>query len=98
MKVKGTADTTISRGRVVWDGKSLDCVNGSGQYISRENYGFSFERIALREKQRNMRHVSVDRSSKEDRSSLEDKNHSLATDLEIANDKIKQLKYEVDRL
>ena len=88
MKVKGSADTTISRGRVVWDGKSLDCASGSGQYISRETYGFPFERIGQREKQRNARHVSVDRDSKEDARSLEDKNQGLATDLEIANDKI----------
>jgi hypothetical protein len=63
--------------------------------VGRENYGFPFERIGQREKQRNSRQVAVDRDSKEDSRSLEDKNHSLATDLEIANDKIKQLKDEV---
>ena len=63
MKVKGNADKTISRGRVLWDGKNLSCVQGSGEYIARENMGFSFEKIAMRDKQRDLKYQPVNREN-----------------------------------
>mmetsp|Transcript_11369 Transcript_11369/g.8346 ORF Transcript_11369/g.8346 Transcript_11369/m.8346 type:complete len:173 (+) Transcript_11369:968-1486(+) len=52
MKVKGSAATTISGGKVLWDGKTVADNKGNGRYLRREPYGFSFEKIPIREKVR----------------------------------------------
>jgi hypothetical protein len=94
MRVKGLAQTTLSGGRVVYNEGIVHSKPGSGRYISRENYGFSYERVIPREAMRKIRETPVDRSGKGPSApvTMADKLKQLQTELEISQDIIKQLK------
>lgn len=62
MKVKGNADVTICRGKVVWKDGKLTTEKGSGKFVKRQPYGYPFERITVLEKLRNEFEVPVDRT------------------------------------
>ena len=68
MKVRGLTQTTFSAGRVVYNDGIITSSPGSGRYIPRENYGFAYERIPLRDAQRRIKETPVDRSGKGPRS------------------------------
>jgi len=61
MKVKGTADVTISNGKIVYKDGKLN-TNNSGRFIARKPFGYSFERISELLKQRDPRNFKVERS------------------------------------
>jgi hypothetical protein len=44
----------------------LNCEKGSGKYLSRELYGFPFERIHVLDQQRELRQIPIDRTTKEE--------------------------------
>jgi dihydropyrimidinase len=91
LRVKGLAQTTISGGRVVYNEGVVTSQPGSGRYIGRGTYGFAYERIAPRDVQRKIKETPVDRSGKVTEATLSEKVKQLKTELEIANDQVKQL-------
>ena len=46
MEVSGVATTTISRGRKVWDGSTLNVEEGTGQYVDRPTFPPVFDAVA----------------------------------------------------
>jgi len=42
MRVTGTADVTITGGRVVWENGKFNSKPGSGRYYPREPFGYAF--------------------------------------------------------
>eukprot|EP00124_Ichthyophonus_hoferi_P000883 Ihof_evm7s38 gene=Ihof_evmTU7s38 len=51
MKVRGVAETTISRGRVVWEDNRLTTQRGSGRFIPTPTYSkYVYDRVMMREK------------------------------------------------
>jgi hypothetical protein len=59
--------------------------------VGRGTYGFAYERIAPRDVQRKIKETPVDRTGKVTEATLSEKVKQLKTELEIANDQIKQL-------
>ena len=98
LRVKGLTQTTLSGGRVVFDEGKVHSKPGSGRYIARENYGFSYERVIPKEEMRKIRETPVDRSGKGPSSpaTMSDKLKQLQTELEISQDIIKQLKQQLE--
>lgn len=64
MRVRGLTQTTLSAGRVVYNDGVITSTPGSGRYITRDNYGFAYERIPARDAQRRIKETPVDRSGK----------------------------------
>ena len=95
LKVKGLAETTIAGGRVVFDHGVSTSTPGSGRFVSRNPYGFAYERIPLRDAARKLRETPVDRTNTPTTESMTDKIKTLQTDLDIANDQVKQLKQQL---
>jgi dihydropyrimidinase len=46
MEVSGVAATTISRGRVLWDGSHLNVEEGTGRYVDRPTFPPVFDAVA----------------------------------------------------
>ena len=90
MKVKGLTQTTISGGRIVFEDGVLKSQPGSGKFVPRENYGFAYEKIPALDAMRKIRETPVDRNTKKTES-LEERVKKLSSELDISNDKIKQL-------
>lgn len=61
MTVCGCAVVTISRGRVVWASGALHCQPGHGRYIPRTPFGYAFEAITARDRQRSAQEIAVPR-------------------------------------
>lgn len=62
MKVTGVADVTVTGGRVVWEDGKFNSTPGSGRYVSREPFGYTFERVKKYDDYRDPRKLMVDRS------------------------------------
>lgn len=69
---------------------------GTGRFVGRTPYGFAYERIPLRDAARRLRETPVDRSgASTSTQSMTDKVKTLQTELDIANDQVKQLKQQI---
>lgn len=95
MKVKGLAQTTFSAGRLVYNEGIITSTPGSGRFITRENYGFAYERVHLRDLQRKIRETPVDRSGAK-KEAPEETITKLQTKLDISQEKIKKLERELE--
>jgi dihydropyrimidinase len=62
IKVRGLAEKTFVRGNMVFNEGKVLSTPGSGRYVTRENYGFPFERIESLDEMRRIREIPVDRS------------------------------------
>lgn len=61
MKVHGVCETTVVRGKVVWENNKLVCEQGYGRYVNRPAFAMPFEGIAQRDKIRDERQFKVER-------------------------------------
>jgi dihydropyrimidinase len=61
MEVHGCADTTISRGDVVFENNALSVECGHGKFVFREPFGYNFQNVERRQALRDREEVPVER-------------------------------------